>query len=254
MTRDSFIFYRSYWEAMANLDERTIGKCMKAVAAYALDGKEDKTAGVVGMLMTLIKPQIDANNRKYANGCKGATFGALGGRPKKNEKTPREPHNNPNKTPNDNVNENENASAYAGVYASLEVCAERAKANSSLRDRAVAAGVTDFEASVDEFAGYLAAVGDKVVNIRDFAARYLANVSKRVKPSAVVAILTAKEIEAAAALFPRANEAAKSLLEKHVLPVLKGRHGDSALDRLAEYAKQTQSVAEVWSRLKGGEL
>ena len=251
MTRDSFIFYRSYWEAMANLDERTIGKCMKAVAAYALDGKEDKTSGVVGMLMTLVKPQIDANNRKYLNGCKGAAFGALGGRPKNPTTTPRKPQENRTETPNDNDNDNDNA-AYAA--AAVEVCAEKCKTNHSLRERAAAAGVTDFEASVDEFAGYLAAVGDKVVNMRDFAARYLANVSKRVKPSTSAAIPTAKEVEAAAALFPRANEAARSLLKNNVLPLLKGHHGDSALDRLAEYSKQTQSVAEVWSRLKGGEL
>ena len=249
MTRDSFIFYRSYWEAMANLDERTIGKCMKAVAAYALDGKEDKTAGVVGMLMTLVKPQIDANNRKYLNGCKGAAYGTRGGRPK----APTKPHGNPTGTPNVNDNDNVNDNA-AYAAAAVEVCAEKCKTNNSLRERAVAAGVTDFESSVDEFAGYLAAVGDKVVNMRDFAARYLANISKRVKPSAPAAVPTEKEIEAAAALFPRANEAARSLLENHVLPALKGRYGDSTLDRLAEYAKQTQSVAEVWSRLKGGEL
>lgn len=44
----------------------------------------------------MIKAQIDANRKRYENGCKGAAHGHKGGRPKE---TPPEPQENPKETP-----------------------------------------------------------------------------------------------------------------------------------------------------------
>lgn len=107
--RESFIFYRSFFEALLTMSADVQGKCLMALAEYALNGKDPEMTPEVRLFFTLAKPQIDANNKKYENGCKGAEFGKFGGRPKKNpNKTPEKPLDNPNKTPNDNVNDNDN--------------------------------------------------------------------------------------------------------------------------------------------------
>lgn len=78
MKRDGFVFYRSFVEALECLDEKEAYECFKAIAIYALDGEEIEMSGVVKALFLTIKPQIDANNHRYLNGCKG-------GRPKENQ-------------------------------------------------------------------------------------------------------------------------------------------------------------------------
>ena len=114
MQRDSFVFYRSFAEGLNELDGETRLACYDALLAYALDGVEPSLTGVAKAMFTLIKPQIDANNKRFENGMKGAAYGKLGGRPKKNpigviEENPIGVSNkNPEKTPNVNVNENVN--------------------------------------------------------------------------------------------------------------------------------------------------
>ena len=71
MTRDSFIFYGSFFEALSCLEDDTRLKCYDAVVEYALTGNEVELEGVSKAVFALIKPQIDANNERYVNGCKG---------------------------------------------------------------------------------------------------------------------------------------------------------------------------------------
>lgn len=103
--RDSFIFYRSFFEALRGMSSDNQGDCLMAVADYALNGKEpDNPKPEVRMFFTLVKPQIDANNQRFENGKKG-------GRPKNQKITEIKPKNNQEKTktePNDNDNENDN--------------------------------------------------------------------------------------------------------------------------------------------------
>lgn len=250
MKRDSFIFYRSFAEAMTGLDDKTAGQFIKAVARYALDGETPKASGIIQTMLALVRPQIDANNRKYENGCKGGKYGHLGGRPPK--ETPTKPQGNPKETPNDNDNENENAS-YAGVHADVRLCAEKAKTNSALRNRALAAGVADFDASVDDFADYLLSVGSAVATQQEFAARYLANINKRIKPKNKPKPLDDTELEAARALFPKANAKALTLLTDSVLPALQEQHGDAALDELRKLAAKVNTVSEVWIMIRNND-
>ncbi|MGI6361472.1 MAG: DnaD domain protein [Bacillota bacterium] len=116
MERDSGVFYKSFYEAINELpdDERLIA--YDAVMGYMIAGIEpDNLTGMVKAIFALIKPQIDANNKKFIDGQKGAKHGKKGGRPKK-EKPPKglqekTPVGISAETPNVNVNVNANVNA-----------------------------------------------------------------------------------------------------------------------------------------------
>ena len=110
---DSFVFYRSFHEALKDLPLEEYGAIMFAINEYALNGVEPELSGAVKMAFTLIKPQIDANNYRKEAGQKGAEFGRLGGRPKKKTENPigvidGNPIGVFEETPNVNLNENVN--------------------------------------------------------------------------------------------------------------------------------------------------
>lgn len=118
------IFYRSFYEAIKALDKETQADVYNAIFAYGLDGTEEELSPIAKAIFTLIKPQIDANNRRKENGkingAKGAEYGKLGGRPKKENgektdkkplKTPKKPLTDEKKPSNANVNVNANANA-----------------------------------------------------------------------------------------------------------------------------------------------
>ena len=93
--RDTSIFYKNHYETILKLPADKQLLIFKAVFNYAFYGKltefneEDFACGII---FDLIKPQIDANNRKYQNG-------KLGGRPKNNQnETKTKPKNNQNET------------------------------------------------------------------------------------------------------------------------------------------------------------
>ena len=117
--RESMIFYASWWESIKELPVVVRNEVLNTVVEYGIEGVMTSEQGqMTKAIMALIKPQIDANNQKYENGCKGGEYGALGGRPKKPQENPREtptkPQENPRETPTkplmiyDNVNDNDN--------------------------------------------------------------------------------------------------------------------------------------------------
>ena len=120
--KESFVFYKSFFEALKDLKEKDRLKVYDAICELALNGNEQKLIGLPKTIFTLIKPQILANTKRYENGKKG-------GRPKKEtsgfkketsgfkkEKTKGLEENKTDgfqneetKTkPNENVNENDN--------------------------------------------------------------------------------------------------------------------------------------------------
>lgn len=133
--RNSFIFYRSFYEAVADLSREEKSIVYDAVFEYALNRKEIRLSGIPKAIFTLIKPQLDANHKRFIDGHKGAKFGnlgadagKLGGRPRKNPplggytKPPtgvknNPPQNPPNNNVNDNVNDNVNANVKRGAFA-----------------------------------------------------------------------------------------------------------------------------------------
>lgn len=113
--RDSIVFYRSFYEAIKEIPMEQQGVIYNAIYGYALDGIVPELTGVAKSIFLLVKPQIDANNERYENGCRG-------GAPKGNQNAKKQPKNNQKTTekqpvvdleeqkkqPNDNVNENVN--------------------------------------------------------------------------------------------------------------------------------------------------
>lgn len=116
--RESFVFYRSFAESVRNLPAEEYKKVMQSILDYALDDIEPQTSGIEYTVFCLVKPQIDANNKRYENGKKG-------GRPKASDNqdvTNNKPNHNQDATnqepkhsqsitkaePNVNVNDNVN--------------------------------------------------------------------------------------------------------------------------------------------------
>ena len=104
--RDSCIFYKSFLVSIRLLPKKYQLAFYDALFDYALnDVSPEHLTGGAAALFNALKPQIDANTRKYENGCRG-------GRPKGNQ-TETKPKPNKNQTVskperNDNVNDNDN--------------------------------------------------------------------------------------------------------------------------------------------------
>ena len=81
--RVSFIFYRSFYEAIALLEPEERLEVMTAICEYGLDGTEPALSGGGAAVFAHARANLDANQRRYENGKKG-------GRPKKAEVFPKE--------------------------------------------------------------------------------------------------------------------------------------------------------------------
>ena len=71
MERNSFIFYRSFYDALQMFSADVQLALYNAIAGYACYGTEPELEGTAQGVWILIKPQLDANIRRYKNGCKG---------------------------------------------------------------------------------------------------------------------------------------------------------------------------------------
>lgn len=90
--RDSFIFYRSYKQGIKRLKKEEQFKILWAIINRSLgDEVDDELTGITQGMFDLIIPQIEANHKKYLAGLKGAEYGKLGGRPRKQNTPEREP-------------------------------------------------------------------------------------------------------------------------------------------------------------------
>jgi hypothetical protein len=68
--RDSFIFYRSFFEALQGLKDKDKLNIFNAICELALNDKEQKLTGISSNIFTAIKPQIVANSKRYEDGKK----------------------------------------------------------------------------------------------------------------------------------------------------------------------------------------
>ena len=77
MLRESFVFYKSFYEAIRGLPRDIQGEIYTAIMEYGLYGEEPVCLKPIARcIFTLVKPQIDANNARYENGRKGGRKGA----------------------------------------------------------------------------------------------------------------------------------------------------------------------------------
>ena len=74
--KESFVFYKSFYDALQDLKEKDRLKVYDAICELALNGNETKLSGLAKTMFTLIKPQLLANTKRYEDGKKG-------GRPRK---------------------------------------------------------------------------------------------------------------------------------------------------------------------------
>lgn len=76
--KESFIFYRSFYDAMQKVKNKDLkADIFDAICELGLNENVVELTDDIGqIIMDLIKPQIDANTKRYVNGKKG-------GRPKK---------------------------------------------------------------------------------------------------------------------------------------------------------------------------
>lgn len=96
--RDSIVFYKSFVEALNELPDEDRLRLYDAILNFGIYDKEPELSGIDAAVFALVRPQIEANNRKYQNGIKG-------GRPKNQSETKTKPNDNQTKTktkPNDN--------------------------------------------------------------------------------------------------------------------------------------------------------
>ena len=68
---DGMIFYRSFADAIEELPADDYKELVQAVLKYGLDGEEPELTGVCRSFFALMRPQIDANNRRREAGRKG---------------------------------------------------------------------------------------------------------------------------------------------------------------------------------------
>jgi hypothetical protein len=68
--RDSFVFYRSFFQSTKRLTKEDKAELFEAICSYALDGESIEMSAVPDAIFSVIKPNLDANRRKWENGCK----------------------------------------------------------------------------------------------------------------------------------------------------------------------------------------
>lgn len=66
--RDSTIIYRSFYEAIVGLPAENQAEVWQAIFEYSLNFKELDLKGLSKTIFTLIKPQLDANIKRYKSG------------------------------------------------------------------------------------------------------------------------------------------------------------------------------------------
>lgn len=117
--RDSMVFYRSFLVSIRLLPKKHQLQFYNALFDYGFDGvAPESLPGGAMALFNALKPQVDANNRKFENGKKG-------GRPKNNQdETKPKPNENQDETkpkPNEDVNVNANVDGDAsGLQANAD--------------------------------------------------------------------------------------------------------------------------------------
>ena len=168
MKRESFIFYKSFYESIKELAPEEQAQIYNAIFEYQFENKVVELKGVCKSIFTLIIPQLDANNKRYINGCKGGApkgnKNATKKQPKNNQKTTKK---QPNDNDNDNVNENDNENNNNIIRDSFEKNESKTQNNSEI---------------IREVVNYLNACGEyeKFEKVIKFRYKYTSNYIRKI--------------------------------------------------------------------------
>lgn len=102
--RDSFVFYKSFYDAIEKLPEEYQLEFIKALMDYNFKNEQKEMSPIVEAMFLLVKTNIDKANQRYEASVEN---GKKGGRPKtktKPKQNLKKPNNNLTK-PNNNLNE-----------------------------------------------------------------------------------------------------------------------------------------------------
>lgn len=70
--KKGFVFYASFYEGINELPDENQLHVYQAVVKFAITGEQPTNlTGIEKAVFALIRPQIEANNQRYENGCKG---------------------------------------------------------------------------------------------------------------------------------------------------------------------------------------
>lgn len=108
--RDSAIIYRSFYEAIKTLPKESQADIWGAICEFALNENEVELTGISSAIFTLIKPQLEANLKRFKNGKQPKnkqTVSKTEAKPKQ-EESKTEANNNNNNNVNNNNNQNDN--------------------------------------------------------------------------------------------------------------------------------------------------
>lgn len=113
--KDSFVFYKSFYDAIKKIPEEYQLELYNAILSYSLEGIEPNNLSPIAEAMfILIKPNIDSSQKRYEASVEN---GKKGGRPLKKtqekpnqnlDETQEEPDENLNVDVDDNVDVNDN--------------------------------------------------------------------------------------------------------------------------------------------------
>ena len=117
--RESFIFYKSFYDSIKELAPEEQVQIYNAIFEYEFNKNEVELKGVCKSIFTLIIPQLQANDKRYENGKKGGRPKTKT-KPKQNQKiTKIKPNVNDNVNVNVNDNVNNNSSSN-NIYEYIE--------------------------------------------------------------------------------------------------------------------------------------
>lgn len=90
MKKDSFVFFKSFFDAIQNIPKENQLEVYEALCTYSFTGEVPEIEGISKAMFILMKPNIDKSNARYEA---SVNNGKKGGRPKK-EETKQKPSQN----------------------------------------------------------------------------------------------------------------------------------------------------------------
>lgn len=194
MSRESFIFYKDWLNALNEMPENAQLEVYKSIAKYALDGEISELSPLAKIAFSFIKPQIDRDTDKYIKVVeRNRENGKLGGRkPKKPKVNPKNPvgyletqktQANPKNLDNDNVNDNDNGNVNVYVNDKEEIENSNSLSNSDelVTDR------INYKSVVDSYNSNLGGILSKVTAITE---KRKAAIRARIKEHGIDSVAT----------------------------------------------------------------